>query len=71
MINFTRSLGIALIVWGAVTIIFHAAGIVSRRTEWIYNWGETNAWIIKISFVAAGIVLFLLTQKLSKKVQKN
>ena len=58
MKTFLKSLGIAMMVWGGVTIVFHLAGIVSRRTEWLNNWGAATGWLIKSGIVVTGAILF-------------
>ena len=60
MKTFLKNLGIAMMVWGGVTIIFHMFGIVSRRTEWLNNWGATTGWILKAGFVVIGAILFFV-----------
>ena len=58
MKTFLKSLGLAMMIWGGVTIIFHLSGTVSRRTEWLNNWGAATGWIIKSGIVAVGAILF-------------
>lgn len=66
MKTFLKSLGLAMMVWGGVTIAFHLAGIVSKRSEWLNNWGATTGWVIKCGIVATGAILFFAIKGKSK-----
>jgi hypothetical protein len=55
-----KSLGLLLIIIGAVTIIYGFMDRVPRILEWIYRSGEGTAWAIKIGFVVVGLILFII-----------
>jgi len=55
-----RSIGSALIFFGAGSAVLHFIGYEFRLLMWIDNWGETVGWIIRgaLVIVGAAIVLF-------------
>ena len=55
-----KSLGLLLIIIGAVTIIYGFMDRVPRIMEWIYQNGEGTAWAIKIGIVVVGLILFII-----------
>ncbi len=58
-----RKIGTYIALFGVFAIILGSIGRVPKLLVWIYNWGETMAWVIKIAFVVVGIALFLLSGK--------
>ena len=54
-----KTIGGALLFFGVLSIIMVFFNFDPSIIAWIYNWGETTAWIIKIAFVVFG---FLLTR---------
>ena len=58
-----RKIGTYIALFGIFAIILGSIGKVPRLLAWIYDWGETMAWVIKIAFVVIGIALFILGGK--------
>lgn len=52
-----KSIGGLLLFFGVLSIVLDFFNAVPRVMAWIYNWGETAAWIIKIAFVVVGFLL--------------
>ncbi len=48
---------------GVLAIVLDFIGRVPKVLFWIYSWGETTAWIIKIALVVVGVAIFLLSNK--------
>ncbi|MEX0272808.1 MAG: hypothetical protein AB3N16_00345 [Flavobacteriaceae bacterium] len=55
-----KKLGSTLVVLGMLAIVLNFVNMVPRVLMWIYSWGETPAWSIKIGIVVLGAVLYLL-----------
>ena len=58
-----KSIGSILFIYGLLAIIMNFFNAVPRLLQWIYNWGEETAWIIKIAFVVIGGVLWFIGNK--------
>lgn len=54
-----KTIGGVLLFFGVLSIVMDFFNSVPSIMAWIYNWGNTTAWIIKIAFVVVG---FLLTR---------
>jgi len=52
-----KSFGALLLFYGVASIVLDFVNMVPRLMAWIYLWGDTNAWIIKIAFVVVGFAL--------------
>lgn len=55
-----RKIGTYMAFFGVFAIILGLINRVPTILMWIYNWGETTAWIIKIGLVVVGAILFFL-----------
>lgn len=55
-----RKLGGYMIFFGLFAIVLNFVDRVPSILMWIYNWGETPAWIIKIGLVVVGAILFFM-----------
>jgi len=57
-----RSLGTFLVIAGLFSIVLRVfdTGLEVRVLMWIDNWGSTIGWLIRIGFVAAGAIIFLI-----------
>ena len=51
-----------LVVFGVLAIVLGIFNVVPRILGWIYIWGNAVAWLIKISFVVVGCVLYFKGQ---------
>ncbi len=56
-------IGSFIFIIGVLAIVLDFLGRVPKVLFWIYSWGETTAWIIKIALVVVGAVIFLLSNK--------
>lgn len=55
-----RKLGGYMIFFGAFAIVLNFMDLVPTLLAWIYNWGETTAWIIKIGLIVLGAILYFM-----------
>jgi len=55
-----KKIGGYLVFFGLFAIVLGFLNRVPKILIWIYNWGETTAWIIKIALVIVGGALYLL-----------
>lgn len=62
-----KGLGSFLFIIGVLAIIMDYANRVPRILAWIYNWGDTTAWAIKIGLVVIGAALYLAARKSKPK----
>ena len=51
-----KTIGGLLLFFGILSIVLDFFNAVPSVMAWIYNWGETTAWIIKIAFVIVGLL---------------
>jgi phosphotransferase system glucose/maltose/N-acetylglucosamine-specific IIC component len=58
-----KTIGTYMMIFGAAAIAMDFLGFVPKILIWIYKWGETNAWIIKIGLIVVGAVLYFLAPK--------
>ncbi len=56
---------------GVFGIIMGFLDMVPKILAWIYLWGEITAWVIKISLVAGGALVWYLTTVQQAKQQAN
>jgi len=56
-------IGSFLFLIGVFAIILDFLGRVPKILFWIYSWGDTMAWVIKIALIVLGAVLFLMGNK--------
>lgn len=62
-----KEIGAILAILGIMAIVFEFANRVPRLLIWIYNWGDTAAWGIKIGLVVVGAILYLAGSRKSAK----
>lgn len=55
-------IGAYMAFFGVLAIVLGIFNIVPRILGWIYIWGNAVAWLIKISFVVVGCVLYFKGQ---------
>lgn len=53
---------------GLLAIGLNFANMVPRVLMWIYTWGETVAWGIKIGLIVVGAILFFIGGKQQKTI---
>ena len=61
-----RQIGSFLFIIGILAIVLNVFDRVPRVLMWIYQWGETPAWGIKIALVVVGGLLWLLSSRGTK-----
>ena len=52
-----------MFIFGALATVLGFMNSVPRLLMWIYNWGETIAWIIKIGLIVVGAALYFMGNK--------
>ena len=55
-----KKIGSTMVFLGAFAIILNFMNRVPTILIWIYSWGETMAWVIKIALIVIGAVLYLM-----------
>lgn len=55
-----RKIGGYMVFFGLFAIVLNFFDRVPSILMWIYTWGDTTAWIIKIALVIIGAVLFFM-----------
>lgn len=55
-----KKIGGYMVFFGLFAIVLNFLGRVPTLLMWIYKWGETPAWIIKIGLIVVGAVLFFM-----------
>ena len=58
-----KKIGSYMAIVGIAAIVMNFMNLVPRILMWIYAWGETTAWIIKIGLVVVGAVLYFMGNK--------
>ena len=66
-----KKIGGFMAVLGILAIVMNFLDRVPRLLMWIYNWGDTTAWIIKIGLVVVGGALYLLGPKEVEEVEES
>ena len=55
-----RKIGTYMAIFGALAIVLNFFDRVPTILMWIYSWGETAAWAIKIGLIVVGAILFFM-----------
>lgn len=55
-----KKIGSYIAIFGLFAIVMGFLNKVPRLLSWIYNWGVTTAWIIKIAMVLVGAALYFM-----------
>lgn len=58
-----KEIGKYMAIAGLLAIGLNFANRVPRVLMWIYTWGETVAWGIKIGLVIVGAILYFISGK--------
>lgn len=69
--NFLGKLGATMAIFGAYAIIGGFFNQAPRILIWIYKWGDTVAWGIKIGLVGIGVILLLVGKKNAINKEKS
>ena len=63
-----RKTGSTLVFLGILAIVLNFVNMVPRVLMWIYAWGETAAWGIKIGIIVLGAILWFIGGKEEEEV---
>jgi hypothetical protein len=66
-----RNIGSFMALLGIAAIVMNYLDRVPRLLMWIYNWGDTVAWAIKIGLVVVGGALYFLGPKDEETVEES
>jgi hypothetical protein len=71
--NLLNKISSIAMLLGVFAIIMGFLDMVPKILAWIYLWGEIAAWIIKISLVAGGALVWYLTtvQQAKQQAREN
>ena len=58
-----RKIGSYMAIFGVLAIVLNFFDRVPTLLMWIYSWGDTAAWAIKIGLVVVGAILFFIGSK--------
>jgi len=58
-----KQIGSTMALLGIAAIVLNFLNMVPRLLMWIYSWGETTAWAIKIGLIVVGAILFFVGKK--------
>jgi hypothetical protein len=58
-----RKIGSYMAFFGVFAIVLNFMDRVPSLLMWIYNWGDSVAWIIKIALVVIGAILYFMGGK--------
>lgn len=64
-----KNIGAFLAVAGILATVLDFFGRVPKMLFWIYNWGDTMSWVIKIAMIALGAMLWFYGNKPTKTEQ--
>jgi hypothetical protein len=66
-----KKIGGYLAFFGIFAIALDYMGRVPSLLAWIYNWGDTVAWAIKIGLVVVGAGMFFMGKSAPENVQPS
>jgi hypothetical protein len=55
-----KKVGMYMALFGALAIVLNFFDRVPTLLMWIYSWGDTVAWAIKIGLIVVGAILFFM-----------
>ncbi len=55
-----KKIGSYMVIVGVFAIVLGFLDRVPKILIWIYSWGDTVAWAIKIGLIVVGAALFLI-----------
>ena len=58
-----KKIGSYMAIFGVQAIVLNFFDRVPTLLMWIYSWGDTAAWAIKIGLVVVGAILFFMGSK--------
>jgi len=66
-----RKVGGYMIFFGLFAIVLDYLDRVPPILAWIYEWGDTIAWVIKIGLVAIGAVLYFMGASKTEEIESD
>ena len=66
-----RKVGGYMIFFGLFAIVLDYLDRVPTILAWIYEWGDTIAWVIKIGLVAIGAVLYFMGASKTEEIESD
>lgn len=66
-----KKVGSYMAIFGALAIVLNFFDRVPTILMWIYSWGDTAAWAIKIGLIVVGAVLFFMGSKPEEEPMSN
>ncbi len=66
-----KKVGSYMAIFGAIAIVLNFFDRVPTILMWIYSWGDTAAWAIKIGLIVVGAVLFFMGSKAEVEPETN
>ncbi len=66
-----KSIGSFLVILGLAAIVFDFMDRVPTILSWMYDYGNTTAWVIKIGLVVVGAALYLMGARQKKEEAKE
>lgn len=66
-----RKVGGYMIFFGLFAIVLDYIERVPTILMWIYEWGDTIAWVIKIGLVAIGAVLYFMGTSKTEEIDSD
>lgn len=58
-----KKVGSYMAIFGVLAIVLNFFDRVPTILMWIYSWGDTAAWSIKIGLIVVGTILFFMGSK--------
>ncbi|WP_395063447.1 hypothetical protein [Flavobacterium sp.] len=66
-----KKIGSFMAVIGILAVVMNYLGRVPTLLMWIYNWGDTVAWAIKIGLIVVGGALYFFAPKEIEEVHET
>lgn len=66
-----KKIGSYMAIFGVLAIVLNFFDRVPSLLMWIYSWGDTTAWVIKIGLVVVGAILFFMGSKAESESTSN
>ena len=55
-----KGFGSLLVILGVLAIVFGFMDRVPTLLQWIYQWGEGTAWVLKIGIIVLGVIMYVI-----------
>jgi len=64
-----KGFGSLLVILGVLAIVFGFMDRVPTLLQWIYQWGDGTAWVLKIGIIALGVIMYVIGSR--KKAEQQ